>query len=130
MRGASGAALHLEGAHAVRLGQRPRVGVAKFHDVAEHLVDRAPVALALTDRLADKVLQLGQQRRLIHNVPPRRVDQYPPVGQQRQQLAPELSESEFFEVFAAELALKDYDLSYEEVRSGIVDGRLLGVPSH
>ncbi len=52
------------------------------------------------------------------------------LKQQRQQLAPELSESEFFEVFAAELALKDYDLSYEEVRSGIVDGRLLGVPSH
>jgi hypothetical protein len=44
------------------------------------------------------------------------------LQQQRQQLAPTLSESEFFEVFAAEQALKDYDLSYEEIRSGIVDG--------
>jgi hypothetical protein len=44
------------------------------------------------------------------------------LQQQRQQLAPELSDSEFFEVFAAEQALKDYDLSYEEIRSGIVDG--------
>ena len=44
------------------------------------------------------------------------------LQQQRQQLAPELSDSEFFEVFAAEQALKDYNLSYEEIRSGIVDG--------
>src|SRR5690348_17574901 len=44
------------------------------------------------------------------------------LKQQRQQLAPELSDSEFFEEFASEQALKDYDLSYEEIRSGIVDG--------
>ncbi|HJZ74427.1 MAG TPA: hypothetical protein VKE51_21970 [Vicinamibacterales bacterium] len=44
------------------------------------------------------------------------------LQQQRQQLAPELSEAEFFEGFASEQALKDYDLSYEEIRSGIVDG--------
>ena len=44
------------------------------------------------------------------------------LEQQRQQLAPEISQAEFFEVFAAEQALKDYDLSYEEIRSGIVDG--------
>ena len=44
------------------------------------------------------------------------------LEQQRQQLAPEISRAEFFEVFAAEQALKDYDLSYEEIRSGIVDG--------
>jgi hypothetical protein len=36
--------------------------------------------------------------------------------------APETAEGEFFEIFCAEQILKDYDLSYEEIQSGIVDG--------
>lgn len=44
------------------------------------------------------------------------------VSQRRSDIAPELSDSEYFEVFAAELALKDRDLSYEEIQDGIVDG--------
>ncbi len=34
----------------------------------------------------------------------------------------ELSDSEFFELFVAEQILKDRDLSYDEIESGIVDG--------
>jgi hypothetical protein len=45
--------------------------------------------------------------------------------------APSLTQSEFFEVFAAEQALKEYDLSYEEIEGGIVgdggDGGIDGV---
>ncbi len=44
------------------------------------------------------------------------------VSQRRNDIAPELSDSEYFEVFAAEQALKDRDLSYEEIQDGIVDG--------
>jgi hypothetical protein len=36
--------------------------------------------------------------------------------------APEMDESEYFEVFCAEQLLKDHDLSYEEIEDGIVDG--------
>lgn len=36
--------------------------------------------------------------------------------------ASDMSESEYFEVFCAEQLLKDYDLSYEEIEAGIVDG--------
>lgn len=36
--------------------------------------------------------------------------------------APTLSEAEFFEVFSAEQLLKDYELSYDELQDGIVDG--------
>ncbi len=35
---------------------------------------------------------------------------------------PELDESKFFEFFAAEQILKDYDLTYEQIESGIVGG--------
>jgi len=42
------------------------------------------------------------------------------LDERRQEIASELSESNFFEVFSAEQVLKDYDLSYEELRSGIV----------
>jgi hypothetical protein len=44
------------------------------------------------------------------------------LAQRRQELAPETSEQDFFELFCAEQILKDYDLSYEEVQAGIVDG--------
>lgn len=37
-------------------------------------------------------------------------------------VAPELSESEFFEVFTAELLLKNYGLSYDEIEMGIIGG--------
>jgi hypothetical protein len=36
--------------------------------------------------------------------------------------APSLSESEFFELFCAEQLLKNYELSYDELQDGIVDG--------
>lgn len=42
------------------------------------------------------------------------------LTQKRAKVAPTLSASEFFEVFTAEQALKDYDLSYEEIEAGIV----------
>lgn len=44
------------------------------------------------------------------------------LGQRRLEMAPSLSSQEYFEVFCAEQILKEYDLSYEEVASGIVDG--------
>jgi len=44
------------------------------------------------------------------------------LEQKNQQLAPELSPQQFFEIFAAQEIVKDYDLSYEEIESGIVGG--------
>lgn len=44
------------------------------------------------------------------------------LSQQRQDLAPEVSEQDYFEMFCAEQILKDFDLSYDEIQSGIVDG--------
>ena len=44
------------------------------------------------------------------------------LNQQRQQLAPASSDQDYFETFCAEQILKDFDLSYEEIRAGIVDG--------
>ena len=44
------------------------------------------------------------------------------LTQQRQRVAPMLSEQDYFELFCAEQLLKDFGLSYEELRSGIVDG--------
>lgn len=37
-------------------------------------------------------------------------------------ISPESSDSEFFELFVAEELLKDHDLSYEELKSGLVGG--------
>lgn len=37
-------------------------------------------------------------------------------------IAPELSESDFFEIFSAELLLKNYGLSYDEIETGIIGG--------
>lgn len=44
------------------------------------------------------------------------------LSQRRQEIEPSSSEQEFFEVFCAEQILKEYDLSYEEVHAGVVDG--------
>jgi hypothetical protein len=44
------------------------------------------------------------------------------LEQRREEVAPDLSEPDYFEIFSAEQALKDYDLSYEEIKNGIVDG--------
>ena len=44
------------------------------------------------------------------------------VSQSKDEVAPDLSPSEYFEIFAAEQALKDRDLSYDEIEDGIVDG--------
>lgn len=44
------------------------------------------------------------------------------LKQLHQERAPEMGESEYFEVFCAEQLLKDHDLSYEEIQDGIVDG--------
>ncbi len=44
------------------------------------------------------------------------------LDQQRLAIAPTLDEPRYFEVFVAEQVLKDYDLSYDEIESGIVAG--------
>lgn len=42
------------------------------------------------------------------------------LQQQQQNIAPSLEPSKYFEIFTAEQILKDYDLSYDEITSGIV----------
>ncbi len=44
------------------------------------------------------------------------------LDQRRQEVAPNLDASTYFEVFTAEQILKDYDLSYDEIVSGLVGG--------
>jgi hypothetical protein len=44
------------------------------------------------------------------------------VEQQRAERAPGLAASKYFELFVAEQLLKHYDLSYDEIESGLVDG--------
>lgn len=44
------------------------------------------------------------------------------LSTQREDLAPELTPENFFEIFAAMQATKEFELSYEEIESGIVDG--------
>lgn len=44
------------------------------------------------------------------------------LEQQRQSIAPDLDEASYFEIFTAGQLLKDYDLSYAELQSGIVGG--------
>lgn len=44
------------------------------------------------------------------------------LEEQRKERAPSASKSEFFELFVAEQTLKDYDLGYDELEAGIVDG--------
>lgn len=44
------------------------------------------------------------------------------INQKQEELAPDQDMSEFFEWFVAEQALKDRNLSYDEISDGIVDG--------
>lgn len=44
------------------------------------------------------------------------------LRQKKAEVWPELDESKFFEFFTAEQILKDYDLTYEQIESGIVGG--------
>jgi hypothetical protein len=44
------------------------------------------------------------------------------LEQRQAEIGPELDSATFFELFVAEQALKDYDLSYDELRSGRVGG--------
>jgi hypothetical protein len=49
---------------------------------------------------------------------------------QKRELAPELSEADYFEVFCAEQALKNFDVSYDDIEEGIVgDGGDGGIDS-
>lgn len=43
------------------------------------------------------------------------------LKEQKQRVSPELSDSDFFELFVAEQVLKDFDLSDEEIQDGVVD---------
>src|SRR5450759_2751650 len=44
------------------------------------------------------------------------------LEQQRQGMAPSLDQATYFEIFSAEQILKDFDLSYDEIESGIIGG--------
>ncbi|MFC1873162.1 hypothetical protein ACFLYV_05600 [Chloroflexota bacterium] len=48
------------------------------------------------------------------------------LEQNRGELSTELTDSEYFEVFAAEQVLKKFDLSYEEIQTGVVGASLDG----
>ncbi|MGV1752803.1 AIPR family protein [Agrobacterium sp. CG674] len=44
------------------------------------------------------------------------------LATQREEIRPEMAAEDFFEVFTAEQATKEFELSYEEIEDGIVDG--------
>lgn len=44
------------------------------------------------------------------------------ISQRKAEAAPEISDEDYFEIFSAEQILKDFELSYEELEAGIVDG--------
>ncbi|MCG0239017.1 MAG: AIPR family protein [Firmicutes bacterium] len=44
------------------------------------------------------------------------------LQQRKAEIAPEMSDNDFFELFVCEQILKQYDLSYDEIESGIVGG--------
>lgn len=44
------------------------------------------------------------------------------LQQTRLEVAPDMPSDEYFEIFVSEQVLKDYDLSFDEIQSGIVDG--------
>jgi hypothetical protein len=48
------------------------------------------------------------------------------LAQTQSALAPELAKDRFFELFASEQVVKEYDLTYEDIQAGIVDGPLDG----
>src|SRR5690554_5339874 len=53
------------------------------------------------------------------------------VGQLNSQVAPNLKEDDYFELFCNEQILKDFDLSYEEIEAGTIgkggDGGIDGI---
>ena len=44
------------------------------------------------------------------------------LTQRRDQIAPDASDQDYFEIFCAEQILKNFDLTYEELQAGVVDG--------
>lgn len=56
--------------------------------------------------------QISNDRIIIENI----------ISQRKEEIGDDISESEFFEIYTAEQILKDYDLSYDEIISGIVGG--------
>lgn len=44
------------------------------------------------------------------------------LEKRNRKIAPTLNNSDYFEIFTAEQILKDYDLSYDEIMAGVVDG--------
>jgi hypothetical protein len=44
------------------------------------------------------------------------------LAQRRAQEAPAIAESDYFEIFTTNQILKDYELTYEEIEAGLVDG--------
>ena len=44
------------------------------------------------------------------------------LEQRREEVAQDLTDSEYFDLFTADQVLKDYDLSHDDLESGIVDG--------
>ena len=44
------------------------------------------------------------------------------LQQKHKDIAQSISASDYFEIFTAEQVLKDYDLSYDDIQSGIVGG--------
>jgi hypothetical protein len=44
------------------------------------------------------------------------------LEQKNQEIGPDLDENEYFEVFSSEQILKNFELTYDEIESGIVDG--------
>ena len=44
------------------------------------------------------------------------------INQKKQEVAEDLSESDFFEVFTSDQILKNYELSYEELKDGKIGG--------
>lgn len=42
--------------------------------------------------------------------------------QQRHDRAPDISDQDYFEIFCAEQILKNFQLSYDDLQNGIVDG--------
>jgi AIPR protein len=44
------------------------------------------------------------------------------ISQRKAEAAPEISDDDYFEIFSAEQILKDFELTYEELEAGIVDG--------
>ena len=44
------------------------------------------------------------------------------LKQKKSEIAPQLSDDDFFNLFSCEQILKDFDLSYDELNDGIMEG--------